>query len=114
MSDHEIVWTFEGDYVNCQVVCNAPTNAVCHQIATCSCEDGYTLQRDDNGYFHYDGLEGEEHRHYTEDYCNTCEWMNADSPLECSADTVRPFELARTPIREVWNVRGSYMQWEPT
>jgi hypothetical protein len=112
MSDHEMVWTFDNDYVSGEVVCLAPADAVCHQRpkSPCVCEN-WDLKKDEKdevGYYHeYDG---EQHRHAPVPDCGVLEWLN-DSPLECAADDAWRFEIARTPIEPVW--QGDYMQWRP-
>lgn len=110
MTDHEIVWTFEGAWadVRAEMVCHASADAPCHQRPSCGCE-GWDLQQDDAGYYHE--CEGERHEHHPVPDCGVGEWLNADSPMECAVKGVE-FEIGRTPIVPVWN--GDYMQWEPT
>jgi hypothetical protein len=117
MSDHEIVWTYEGDYVAAEMVCHLSTYAACHQAPSCDCEQ-YNQQQDENGWYHNYETEDndgnpvtERHEHHSSKDCGIADWLNADSPMECAAKGVR-FEIARTPIEPSWT--GDYMEWEPT
>jgi hypothetical protein len=116
MSDHEIVWTFDTDYVTAEMVCHLADDARCHQAPSCDCESWTVEDQDGDGYYHEyqktmtGGSVTERHRHRPVDYCGIGAWLNADSPMECAVEDVR-FVIGRTPIEPVWS--GEYMQWQP-
>lgn len=113
MTDHEIVWKFQQDYVHATAVCTAEADASCRNLPKCDCETWPELRRDEKGWLHTVGEDGnfEVHRHSRPtDYCNICEWLNAGDLLECAEG--RPtFEIARTPIETPWT--GDYFEWKP-
>lgn len=118
MTDHEIVWEFQQDYVTANAVCTAAADASCRNLPKCDCETWPDLQRDEKGWFHTyeDYVTGDEtvtvkHRHTRPaDYCNICEWLNASDLLECAEGRIS-FEIARTPIETPWE--GDYYEWKP-
>lgn len=117
MSDHEIVFSMSGYWLQSKIVCNADDTASCRNMPKCQCE-AWDIQKDKQGWFHTVGDEpgdapGEViyHRHTEPSDCNVCEWLNADDPMECIVKSVVHFDIASIPIKSIWT--GDYYEWEP-
>lgn len=114
MSDHEIVWTFRRDSVECRVVCHASPDADCRLESPdpeCYCESMH-IERDERGPFHM--IEGYRHDMRASDAseCNAALFLN-DDPffLPESAASKPQFEIGRTPIEPVWE--SDHVLWKP-
>ena len=104
-ADHEIIWTFEGDHIGADFVCN---NEECEYRWTCpeGCEYLGLVEKIDSGYRHrYDWypLDDEVWHDMVQSDCNFKGWMLADAGMipELSEDRT-PFEIGRTPVEPVW------------
>lgn len=117
MTDHEIVWTFDGPgLVRAEARCNALPDAPCRMMPRCQCGEWSEEQRDEKGLFHTyeeyvtgDDTVEVKHRHDKPGDCNICLWLNESDILECTGNL--QFEIATTPINPIWMSPG--YDWEP-
>src|SRR5215216_6447849 len=112
MAEHVLEVTIERlGYTKTEVHCNAVTDAACRNMPECDCE-GWNIEKDQQGWFHTaEGNPPVVHRHTKPSDCNICDWLNADDPLECMADSVETMPVASIPINPIWI--GDYYEWEP-
>lgn len=105
MNGHSLRLSFDG-WLRTEAVCHEPEGADCRLTSvSCECEYWGEIQR------HVDGtiwhritdegpMEPLWHEVKAADYCNVCEYLNADDVLECAAKDAR-FEVD-VPIESVW------------
>lgn len=109
MSEHAIEWEFDNGGVNARAVCHAAPDADCHLNCPEGCEEwGSFVRRDGDRWHTIPGGVIPIHRMVVVDYCNYCEFLNAD-PFELPEmyERDRPrFVIAETPIEPVWDGDG--------
>lgn len=109
-SAHEIVWTFERDYVDAWVACN-DEECVYRYLCPQECEIIYAPRRLEDGRVVHstwnesgDDLTGEPHEMVKGGVCEVVEALHADTTLIPELSEGREtFELARTPFTPVWD-----------